>query len=314
MKHKELLTKGGYSQLEVAKILGEPKDPRKPVTDLVAKVCEVDFALPTDHVFYFDVLLETDIIYVVTSTGAITQQNVTADSDVELSFVDVQTPEYFVKLIDLAKAKESVLKRKLKTINRSLNAEENYRVVNLIDSSIQSGKALTLRSGETKFVYPDLIDMIDLVEDYGSKFVLICSSTIAKDIRLWDYDENKYHSLKDALNNLDVEVLRIPTSHKVTRDSVVTQVIGATKAYLVALDTEVGKPILFVRKRLGDIDLLGAAIKNLGDRAERWIFASPMPVTHVAGDARYLAVALTGIEEIVLATVNPYALSSYTRA
>ena len=93
-----------------------------------------------------------------------------------------------------------------------------------------------------------------------------------------------------------------------------TQVIGATKAYLVALDTEVGKPILFVRKRLGDIDLLGAAIKNLGDKAERWIFASPMPVTHVAGNARYLAVALTGIEEVVIAIVNPYALSSYTRA
>ena len=211
MKYKQLMTKAGYSQMEVAKILGEPKDPRKPVTDLVAKTCEVDFALPTDHVFYYDVLLETDIIYVVTSTGAITQQNVTADSDVELTFVDIQTPEYFVKLIDLAKAKESVLKRKLKTINRSLNAEENYRVVSAIDTAIQSGNAVTLRSGETKFVYPDLIDMIDNVEDYGSKFVLICSSTIAKDIRLWDYDENKYHSLKDALNIAGHEALVLVT-------------------------------------------------------------------------------------------------------
>lgn len=303
----------GYSQLEVAKIMGEPKDPRRPVTDLIAKVCEVDFADPLDYVYFFDVLLETEKIYIVTSSGEITQENVTPDTPALLSFIDVQSPEYFVKLIDLAKAKESVLTRKLKTINRALNAEENYMVINLIDGAIQSGKSITLRSGQTKFVYPDLIDMIDLIEDYGSNFVLICGATVAKDIKLWDYDENKYHSLHDALVDLAVEIIRIPTTHKVTRDDVVTQIIAANVAYLVALDTEVGKPITFVRKRLGDIDLLGTAIKSLGDKAERWIFASSQPVTHVSAGKRYLAVGLVGIEEVVIAASNAYAFAKFTR-
>ena len=38
-----------YTGLEIAKIFGEPLDPRKPFTDLVSAVCETDTALPDEY-------------------------------------------------------------------------------------------------------------------------------------------------------------------------------------------------------------------------------------------------------------------------
>ncbi len=46
---------------------------------------------------------------------------------------------------------------------------------------------------------------------------------------------------------------------------------------------------------------------------ERLIFVSPNPIT-VTGSARYLAVGVTGYENVVVASTNPYALARFTRS
>ena len=118
-----------YSPIEMAKILGEPRDPRVPYTLLQGAVCQTATAEPEDYVYSFDAVLDTDKIYTITSNGELTQENVTPLSPVLLTFIDIASPEYYIKLTDLANKKEDVLARKTLTINRAMNAYENRLIV-----------------------------------------------------------------------------------------------------------------------------------------------------------------------------------------
>jgi hypothetical protein len=298
--------------LEYAKIFGEPKDPRKPYTLLQNTICETGTSNPEDYTYVFDVLLETDKVYVVTSTGEITQENVTPDSPASVSFIDVSSPEYYVKFTDFLSKKEDVFARKTKTINRAMNAYENYLIINAVEGAVQTAKEFSLSSGKTGFTYENLIDMIDSVQDYGDKFVLIAGTSVAKDIVLWDWTENKYHSLKDALADLNVEIIRV--NQTVTIDGSSTAVLASTKAYLVATDTEVGKPVLFIRKKIDTVKMLGGVLAENGDVPERIVITTPNPVTVFSGSKRYFAVGVVGFEELAIAVTNPYGLASFTRS
>ena len=300
-----------YNQLEVARIMGEPKDPRKPYSSLVSAICEVDSADPEEYVYYFDALQDTDKVYVITATGAVTQENVTPDTPAALTFFDIASPEYYIKFTDLASAKERVLARKVQTINRAMNTYENYKVLELIEAGVQTANEHDLLSGATTFNFPTLVNMIDGIKDYSDNFTLVSGTTVDKDITLWDWNDNKYHSLSEAFKDLNVERVRI--NQTVTIDGSSTPILAATKAYLVGKDTEMGKPIIFVRKKLDSIKTLGGVISQDGVMPERLIFASPNPVT-VTGVARYLAVGVTGFEEAAIALTNPYALASFTRS
>jgi hypothetical protein len=300
-----------YDHLELARIIGEPRDPRRPYPLLVNQLCEVDSADPNEYVYYYDVLQDTDVVYTITSTGAVTQSNVTPDTPVLLNFVDYASPEYYVKITDLASSKEQVLARKKATIERALNAQENNAIVSLLASaSASTGNLNDLRSGEKAFNYQHLIDMIDQVIDYSENYVLVAGTQIDKDIKLWNWTDNKYANLLEAFNDLGISVQRI--NQTVSLDSVNTNVLASTVAYLVGTQTEQpGKPLLFVRKRMNEIEKLGGIISESGTQAERLVFISPNPVQ--VSSTRYLAVGMTGFEEIVVAVTNPKAIAKFTR-
>jgi hypothetical protein len=300
-----------YSQLEIARIMGEPKDPLKPFSSLITSICEVDSADPEEYVYYFDALSDTNKVYTITSTGAVTQENVTPDTPTAFTFFDIASPEYYIKFTDLAKAKEAVLARKVATINKAMNAYENYKVISLIDAGIQTANSHDLDSGVTTFQYKKLIDMLDGVKDYGDNFTLVAGTAIDKDIILWDWTDNKYTSLAAAFKDLNIDVVRVNQS--VTIDGSPTSVLTSTLAYLVAKDTEMGKPIVWVRKKLDSLKLLGGVISQNGDMPERLVFASPNPIT-LTGSARYLAIGVTGFEEAAAALVNPYAIAKFSRS
>lgn len=300
-----------YDHLELARIIGEPLDPRRPYSNLVAAVCDTDSADPNEYVYSFDAFLDTDRVYTITSTGQLTTTNVSPLTPTLLTFTDIATDEFYVKITDLANAKERVLGRKKATINRALNAEENYQVIQVIDAAaVGKGNVNDLRSGEKAFNYQHLIDMIDQVIDYSEKYVLVAGTQIDKDVKLWDWTDNKYHSMIESFNDLGITVELVKAT--VTIDSTVTSVLSAYVGYLCGTVTEKpGKPILFVRKRMNEIEKLNGIISETGDMAERLVFASPNPV-QVSG-TRYLAVALTGYEEFTLATQNSYAFSKFSR-
>ena len=151
----------------------------------------------------------------------------------------------------------------------------------------------------------------DLV-DYGDNYVLVMGANIDQDMKLWNWNDNKYQSLSDSFKDLGIEKMRV--NGNVTIDGSSTAMLNTNKAYLYARSTEVGRPMLFVRKRLNDIDLLGGAIKSDGNKPQRLVFVSPNPIAVTVGSAkRYLAVGLTGYEEIVAACINPYAVAEFNR-
>ena len=88
--------------------------------------------------------------------------------------------------------------------------------------------------------------------------------------------------------------------------------MASTRALLVAADTEMGKPILFVRKKLNDIEWLGGSILKDGDKPQRIVVVSPNPVT-LTGTARFLAVGATGFEEVAGVVKNLYGLYEFNR-
>lgn len=301
-----------YNTLEIARILGEPVDPKKPYPEVIELVCETDIAEPTDYTYYFDVLVETDKVYTITATGAVTQENVTPDNPVLLTFADFASPEYYVKITDLASAKERTLARKVKTINRAMNAQEVQTLIGLIDAAVPVANVFAIGSGYHAFTFERLVTMIDAITDYADSYVLLAGTVIDKQIKLWDWNDNKYTSLAAALKDLNVTIVRQFGS--VTVDGSSSAILNANTAYLVGTSSATGKPIIWVRKRLDDIDLMGGAIKENGEKPQRLIFVSPNPIHATTGTTRYLAVGITGFEEYAAAVVNPYALSKYTNS
>jgi hypothetical protein len=298
-----------YDHLEISRIIGEPKDARRPYPDLVSAVCEVDSADPNEYVYYFDVLFDTDYVISTVASG-VTQTNVTPDTPALLTFVDVATNEYYVKITDLASAKERVLARKKATINRALNAIETQKVIDLLDAAaIARGNLNDLRSGETTFNYRYVIDMIDQVIDYSENYVLAAGTAIDKDIKLMDWVDNKFQSSIEAFKALGIQVVRINEPYYYDGSS--TDVLTSNVCYLAGVQTEMGRPLLFVRKRMNEIEKLGGVISESGDKAERLVFVSPNPVQVTS--TRHLAVALTGYEQIVAATINSYSIAKFTR-
>ncbi len=301
-----------YDSLELSRIIGQPVDPRRRYPNLIDAICDVDTADPNEYVYQFDVLSETDTIFTITSNGVITASHVTPDTPALMSFIDVASPEYFCKITELAKAKERTLARKNKTINRALNAWETWKILDLVNTAVVTrGNVWNLESGDTTFNYKMLINMIDQIIDYSENYVLAVGSAIDKDIKLWDWTDNKFHSLKQAFSDLGIDVVRV--NQTLTIDGTPTAALASTRAYLVGTATEEpGKPVLFVRKRLNEIEKLGGVIFEEGEKPERLVFVSPNPVQ--VTNSRYLAVGLTGFEEIAAAVTNPYALSRFDRS
>ena len=303
-----------YNPLEVSRIIGEPKDPRKPYGyyGVIPDICEVDSGTPDEYLYEFNATMETDKIYVVTSTGATTQLNITPNTPTLVSYVDNVTPEFWIKLKDLAGAKEKILARKKVDINRALDGYEVYSILQALNGSIQTANDYTIGSGNSGFAYNTLVEMMNGLDDYADSYVLLVSGTIQQDIRLWDWTYNKYTSLATALKDLNVKIVRV--FGQVYVDGTLKNIIDPNTCYLIGTQTTVGKPILFVRKQLSAIEDIGGVLKEDGSAPERWVIVGNAPQWVDGSSARYLAVSLIGWGEIAIVVTNPYAISRFQRS
>jgi len=177
-----------FDPLELAKIIGEPLDPRKPYTDVIDSVCFTEIAEPSEYVYYHVATNVSNLVYTITSNGQVTSSNVTPETPAQFTFVDNATPEYYVKINELASAKEATLARVLKLINQTLNMKENKYIFDLAIAGAQNSQTLT--SAQMRFSYNDLVDMMLDVIDYGDNYVLFAGSEIDKDILLWDWNDS----------------------------------------------------------------------------------------------------------------------------
>lgn len=290
--------------LELAKVWGEPLDPLRPYPKVVEVIADVDTTEAGENTYNFDVDEDTKEVYHIDTNSNVTSSKVTPNSVSSVSFVDVLTKEYYVTFTDLLTAKYDVIARKKKTVTRALNADEIKKMVLIADAAVKTANKIVLASGTTKFTYNKLIAMREKIKDYGDNFVLVVGSQIDHDIILWDYDENKYHSLKQALADLNIQIIRVVGS--VSVDGASSSILGTNKALLIALNTEAGKPFKFSRKLLDRIELVGGEIVQ-----QRAMIVSPaiMPV----GSNRIPSVGVCGFESIAAVCVNSSAVAGFYR-
>lgn len=298
--------------ISIAKIIGEPLDPKKANAKVIEAICDISITSAGEDLYKFDVDEDVKEVYVLAdATGNVTSAQVTRLTESSVAFVDLASREYFVALYDLYRAKYDMLGKKKKAITRSLNAKEILMVLNVgLAAAAGAGNDLQSGAGE-KFKYPDMVALLEKVQDYGDGFVLVCGAEIYHDMIMWDYDENKYHSLKDALADLGIERIRISGTADVATDGAgAVKLLDPKKALLVATNTEVGiRPLSFSRREL-PADFIG--LDETKDTAKQRI-TIVTPAVYPAGANRKPAVAIVAFESLAAVGTNGKAVASFEK-
>jgi hypothetical protein len=135
--------------------------------------------------------------------------------------------------------------------------------------------------------------MVSKVERYGSKLVCFIGADIVSDLRTMDYNENKFQSVKEAIDALKIEFVPIYGQYKV--GSSTSYILDPDRALLVAIPegTEQDKPAVFVRKNLKPNAIMNGTV----DAKQRYstvmpavIAGSATPAIQVWGMGEYQAV------------------------
>lgn len=302
---KEATEKGNYP--EIARIIGAPIDPRKPYPKVVEAICDTEPpASPEEYLFYFDVDEDVKEVYTLSNTATVTVQKITPTAPNAVVFAGVQSKAYRVHISDLLSAKFDVIGKKKNAVVRSLDAKEIKKVLDVGLAGVPGANQFSLASGVTRFTYDKLVDMIEAVADYGEDYVLVMGSNIWRDIITWDYDENKYHSIKAMTDDLDVEMIKVTGTLKEDGGSE-TAILDANKALLVARNTVVGKPFSFGRKLIASAKVLG---EETDEPKQRKIAVLPA----VIANGEEPSVTVWGFEEIACVLKNSKAIASFERA
>lgn len=293
---------------EVAKIVGEPLDPKKPYPEVVKLIADVDTTGVGVDLYSFDVDEDVKEVYILANNAAtITTVQVTPSNPNTVTFNDIASREYRFHLYDLYRAKYDIVGKKKKAITRSMDAKEIKLVLDVALAAVPGANAET-GEADAKFKYPNLIDMIEDVMDYGDNFVLVAGASVWKDMILWDYDENKYRSLKDALEDLGIARVRVSGTVK-TDGGGAEALLDADKIILVALNSVTGKPIKFSRRELPSGF---EGIKEEKDATKQRIVIISPAIMNVGAD-RLPSVGAVGLESIAIVATNSKCLASFEK-
>lgn len=302
----------------IADVFGEPYDELKPTPDFIGEIAEYKELEPGIDAYYFNPTSYTKTIYYINANGSITNSQVTPQSKVSTSLVDNITPNYWVAWSDLLTANYDVLTSYNGLVARGLDDAEKKKAIKVIDTGIPSGNKHVLGSGNTKFKIQHLWDMRKDVKNYGDNYVLLVGDDVEDDIRRWDYDENKYHSIKDMLEDLKVTMFNVfgdisvgdQTTSPYTASATSVNMLRAGKAILIATSTATGRrPVVFYRRILNALEYL----QGTSDEAKRRVYIQPSGVLSV-GSAQKPATAVCGFESIQVVLLNTKAVSGFYRS
>jgi len=288
-------------------------DPEMPFGSRVINACFKTATINRDQDYDYFVADQLTKSVRTLSSGSITQTAVTPLSDNELSFTKRNTDEYYVFLDDWFDSKEDVIARRTILIQEALDRIDEYDAIQLIDAAVDAGNKHTPDSGQTRFRYPNLVDMVKDLENYVSvgmnpastgiegNLTLITGSNITTDILKWSFDDDKnvYHTLRMAgIGNW------IPLgTQNVSINGTPTAVMDADTAYLVAPDFTVGRESAhFVRRRTRDVG---------GDQKERLVYVTS-GLTQVS-TAKKMGWAVIGAQATGGVIVNSKVLSEFNR-
>jgi len=238
---------------ELAAIVGAPVDVDKPYPEVIDIVSDKDTVSKDSTNFYFRITSpRVKRVYAIGANGEVQLVRINKEGLQTLSVSPLTTPLEYVVINDIYSAKGyDILGTLNKDIKSSMDLAELEKFFAVLDASVPAGNVITLGSGETKFKFPHLKSMRQKVKNYANKFYLFTGDNVDEDIIAWDYDEDKYRSIKDMVADLNVEIIYVG-NYTLNKDGSDVKVIDPNTAYLVGINTAVGmKPFHFVRKDLG---------------------------------------------------------------
>lgn len=304
---------------EYAKVFGEPIDPNLRVPDVISKIATVDTCEANDDYKYYSAYdSNVDDVYTADANGVLTNHKLTKAGTTTLSFAGLQSKLEYINLVDLYagaegnKAGIGVIGNKKRGITRAMDKEEVRRVC--AACLALSGQEVTQATADD--LYDLIMKMKHKIEDYADDCILLVGSTVKEAIDNFDKlnADNFYYNVKilEMLKNAGIsEVIKLAGTF--TNSSGAGQrLLAVDKLILVGRQSTIsnGRPILFVRRK---IDAAVAQKVEVDAAAQRIVVDVPMPVI-TDGTNNLAAVGMAGIEFVIEAIVNAYAISWATYA
>lgn len=289
---------------EFARIANMPYDAEIPFPEVIEKVCKTARVEKGEDYEYFTISPETKTVTTI-SNGSITQQNVTPDSENDLTFNSYSTLAYNVYVEKLLEAKYDPIKVKTDTAMKSCDYKETKDVLDLLITAAENrSNIFTLDSGDSALDFEKLVEMVEALAKYGTKLVLIAGANIVKDLKLLDYNDNKQREVSPAKAGID-EVIYV-RAYNYTHSGSQT-ILDADKAILVATsDAADERPIHFVRRKVADLTSVNGGTK------ERIVVAAG-PRIPVGSNPKW-AYEIAAMEQYGAVVVNEYACAVFKRA
>lgn len=288
--------------LAIAKYIGEPFDPDKPVdTQVIAQIFELDEVGAGEDVYVWEDVPVTKSVTELVSNGAVTTTEVTPATPTQLAFSDLATDEFYITVSNILKGKYDVLAKKRVDIEEALNRYEIKKAIDLIDSASGSNLVQPGSGDNNKFRYPHLVQMMNMINNYGDKFLFVCGKNVNTDIILWNFNEDKNQPIPKLE---DLGIKKIVLSGQVKIGATTYDIIDPNVAYLIATAGSNGKkPGVFVRRNLKALD---------GKDQVRVVL--PSAPLQAIGSNRILSYSVIGYEQIAMAIANDKVVAKFAKA
>lgn len=296
-------------EIFIAKTIGEVYDLELPIPEVISAIARFERVAVGEHLFYNVPAAITKAVRTITSGCVITQTKVTPNSRTEVSWIDLVSEQVYVCLHDWLKGDHDVLTFNADMIQEAMDRKEIYSVLALaLAGAVSESNVYTLRSGEDKFVYPDLVDMARSIARYGKDLVLITGGDITTDIMLMNYDADK----NSSVSIFDVVNKHIPIEElSVTINGTPTTVLDANVAILVAVsDAKKNRSLLVARRSLAQVTQKSDT-EYVDVNAERVIVSTGNTV-NVANELK-LSKGFVGYEEFSATSLNDKVYAKFTR-
>lgn len=293
-----------------AKTIGDVYDVELPIPEVIDAIARFERVGIGEHLYYMAPETKTKSVRTISANCNLTETKVSPSTRTEVSWTDLVSDKIYVCIHDWVKGDHDVLTFNADMIQEAMDRQEIYSVLQLVDAgAVSESNAFTLRSGETKFVYPDLVDMARAVAPYGRNLVLISGGNITTDIMLLNYDADK----NQAVSIYDVVDKHIPIEAlQVTINGSAVTVVNANVAYLVAVsDAKKNRPLLVGRRQTAE--LAASFDTEMAPASKERIVISTGNEINIGSNSK-LAKGFIGYEEYSATALNDKCFAKFTRS
>jgi len=294
----------------LARTIGDVYDVELPIPEVIDSIANFQRAGVGEHLYYMVPEAITKAVRSITSNCNLTETKVSPSTRTEVSWTDLVSEKIYVCLHDWLKGDHDVLTFNADMIQEAMDRKEIYSVLALVGAgAVSESNTYGLRSGETKFVYPDLVDMARSVAKYGRNLVLVTGGNVTTDIQLMNYDADKNQSV----SIFDVVDKHIPIEElSVTVDGTPTTVLSADVAYLVAVsDAKKNRPLVVGRRQTSELAM--SFDTEMAPASKERIVISTGNQINIGANSK-IAKGFVGFEEFSATSLNDKCYAKYTRS